>query len=115
MIIDFDCCQVTFFKKNILNLAQAMKDSPIKGVKCPYANIQPELNECTYSNFEASSFYFITPEQMIGLNIVNATAENADPQLMRIDEIEKLRSEIIENSIHHTKKNYIVIRNLIII
>lgn len=73
-----------------------MKDSPIKGVKCPYANIQPELNECKYSNFDTSLFYFITPEQIIGLNIVNATAENTDPQLLRIDEIEKLRSEITE-------------------
>lgn len=73
-----------------------MKDSPIKGVKCPYANIQPELNECKYSNFETSLFYFITPEQMIGLNIVNTGTANADPQLLKIDEIEKLRSETID-------------------
>ena len=73
-----------------------MKDSLIKGVKCPYANIQPELNECKYSNLENSLFYFITPEQMMELNIVDSATTNADPQLLKIEEIEKLRSEMID-------------------
>ena len=70
-----------------------MKDSIVKGFLCPKANIRRSfLNTCEYSNFATSSFYFISPDELVSLNMVNSS--EVESQKLGEDEIKKLKGLI---------------------